>query len=393
MYQLQEVITRKDKKEFLLLPVSLYQHEKHWIRPLDKDVEDVFDPAQNKYFQNGECIRWILQNSDNGQTIGRVAAFIDRSSANNNEQPTGGMGFFECINDPNAAFILFDACKNWLLERNMEAMDGPVNFGDRDKWWGLLTDGFQEPNYCMPYNFPYYTNFFEAYGFQNYFNQYTYHRKVSKEDVADEIFTKARRFEQNTSVRIEHIVKKNSKKYALDFASIYNKGWANFSGVKPITPEHAEALLKTIKPIMDERLLWFAYYNNEPVGFFLMIPEINQIVKHLNGQFNLFSKLKFAWLLRRKTCTRILGLIFGVVPELQGKGLESAMVMAFAKEAWKPEFPYNDLELNWIGDFNPTMMRVAEKIGARIRKTHVTYRFLFDRNKEFNRAPKVNAKR
>jgi GNAT superfamily N-acetyltransferase len=389
MYQLTEVKTKKDKKEFLRLPVALYKNEKHWIRPLDKDIEEIFDPAKNKYFQNGVCIRWIL--TDNrAQTVGRVASFIDFASSGKNDQPTGGVGFFECINDVNAAFILFDACTEWLKQHGMEAMDGPVNFGDRDKWWGLLTDGFYEPNYCMPYNFAYYKEFFENYGFQNYFNQYTYHRKVSTSNLAPEVLLKAKRFEQNPHLRIEHIDKQQGKKFANDFAAIYNKAWATFSGTKPISPTHANALFKSIRPIMDQRLMWFAYYDNEPAGFFIMIPEINQIVKHLNGRFNLLSKLKFAWLLRRKTCTKILGLIFGVIPQYQGKGLEAAMVMAFAGEAWKPGFPYKDIELNWIGDFNPAMMRVAEKIGASILKTHVTYRFLFDRTKEFKRAPLVN---
>jgi hypothetical protein len=145
-----------------------------------------------------------------------------------------------------------------------------------------------------------------------------------------------------------------------------------------------------MKPILDERLMWFAYYDHLPVAFFIMIPEINQIVKHLNGNFGLVNKLLFLYLKKKKIVSKILGLIFGIVPEHQGKGLEGALVMAFAGIAWAPDFQYKELELNWIGDFNPSMMRVAEQIGARIIKTHVTYRYLFDRTKEFKRAPKVN---
>src|SRR5699024_7027135 len=144
-----EIIEVKDKrtqKEFLQLPVRLYKNDKNWIRPLDKDIEKVFDPEENKFFQHGECTRWILMK--NGEVIGRVAAFIDRKTAFTFEQPTGGMGFFECIDDQEAAFKLFDTCKTWLEERDMEAMDGPINFGDRLNWWGLLVNGFYEPNYC-----------------------------------------------------------------------------------------------------------------------------------------------------------------------------------------------------------------------------------------------------
>ncbi|MDP4210631.1 MAG: hypothetical protein Q8928_17620 [Bacteroidota bacterium] len=389
MYQLIEVKTKQDKKDFLCLPTTLYKDEKNWIRPLNNDIECVFDPQKNKAFLNGECARWILENSE-GKIIGRVAAFIDYQSAGNNDQPTGGMGFFECINNHEAAFLLFDTCKHWLQKRGMEAMDGPVNFGDRDKWWGLLVDGFYEPNYNMPYNFPYYQEMFEAYGFRNYFNQYTYHRLLKLEGVAPEIAEKANRIATNPAYQVRHIDKRRGEKYAEDFLTIYNKGWAKFTGVKPITKAYALGLFKTLKPIMDENLMWFAYYNDEPVAFFIMIPEINQIVKHLNGNFNLWGKLKFLWLLKRKTCTRVLGLIFGVVPDHQGKGVENSLIMAFGKTLDNHAFPYKELELNWIGDFNPAMMKVARKIGAQIRKTHVTYRYLFDQSKEFKRAPKVN---
>ena len=112
-YTLVEVNDKNSRKEFLMLPVRLYRNEKNWIRPLDEDVEKVFDPKINKSFRSGECIRWILLDG-RGVTAGRVAAFVDRKIARNHDQPTGGMGFFECVNDEKAAFILFDACRDWL---------------------------------------------------------------------------------------------------------------------------------------------------------------------------------------------------------------------------------------------------------------------------------------
>jgi hypothetical protein len=156
-----EVTTPRHIQEFILLPVKLYKNEPNWIRPLDKDIESVFDVEKNKTFRHGKCIRWILQN-DSGETIGRVAAFVNEKIVHKgNDQPTGGMGFFECINDREAAFFLFDQCKTWLQSNGMEAMDGPINFGSRDRWWGLLIEGFdREPNYQCNYNFPYYKDFF-----------------------------------------------------------------------------------------------------------------------------------------------------------------------------------------------------------------------------------------
>lgn len=389
MYHLTEVKTDVEEREFLRLPVRLYKNDPNWIRPIDSDIQNIFDPSKNKAFRNGECIRWILKD-DEEKTVGRVAAFFDLKSARNNDQPTGGMGFFECINDPQAAFMLFDACKNWLESREMEAMDGPVNFGERDSWWGLLVDGFLPPNYTNPYNFPYYKKFFEDYGFQNYFDQYTYFRNISREGLKPELIEKANRVFQNPSYEFRFLKRKEIKKYAEDFTIIYNKAWARFPGVKKFTTAHVMTLMQKIKSFMDERLLLFAYYNNEPIGFFLMHPEINQILKHVNGKLDWLGKLKFWYLLKTRHCTKVIGMIFGVVPEHHAKGIEAAMIMKFAEIAWKPNFPYKTLELNWIGDFNPSMMKVAEQIGASILKTHVTYRYLFDRTKEFKRARLVN---
>ena len=388
-YTLIEVNDKKTAKSFLLFPVSLYKNDKSYIRPLDQDVEKVFDPKQNKLFRQGECIRWILVD-DKKQIIGRVAAFIDKKSAAKNEQPTGGMGFFDCINDQLAAFTLFDACCEWLKAHGMEAMDGPINFGERDRWWGCLIEGFTYPNYCNNYNFPYYKELFEAYGFQDYFRQLTYHRPITEEGLSPVIKEKAKRLATNPDYQFKHIEKGNNDKYALDFMVIYNKAWAKFPGVKPLAEGHVKAMFKALKPIMDEKLLWFGYYKDEPIACYIMIPEINEIVRRLNGNFNIIGKLKFLYYKWRRVCFKSFGFVFGIVPEQQRKGVEGALIMAFADLACRPDFSYRELELNWIGDFNPAMMHLVEEIGCKTAKVHVTYRFLFDRSKEFKRCAKVS---
>jgi hypothetical protein len=381
-FKLIEVNSKRLQDEFLILPTRLYSKESKWIRPLDTDVESVFDPKKNKRFRNGEVIRWVLKD-DSESVVGRVAAFVDYQISKANQQPTGGMGFFECINNFDAASILFNACKSWLEEKGMEAMDGPINFGERDRWWGLLVEGDFEPNYCMDYHHSYYRQLFEQYGFKTYFNQYTYHLPVTDKHVDPVMWEKAERINRNPEYSIRNISKKELPKFAADFVTIYNNAWGRYTGVNKMSNAQANILLKTIKPILDERLMLFAYHLNEPIGFLLMVPDLNQAVKQLNGNFNLFGKIKLMYLLKvKKICTKALGLIFGIIPQHQGKGVEGALVHAFAKPALRSDYPYNEIELNWIGDFNPTMRKIAEQIGAKIRKTHVTYRYMFDRSKE-----------
>jgi GNAT superfamily N-acetyltransferase len=382
--QLTEVSTAAHRKEFLLLPVHLYKDDKNWIRPLDNDIENVFNPDKNKFFTHGECTRWILQDKG-GHTIGRVAAFIDRNTATKFDQPTGGMGFFECINNQEAAFRLFDSCKQWLQARGMEAMDGPVNFGDRNQWWGLLVDGFTEPNYGMFYHHRYYKNFFEVYGFRDFFQQYTYSRKVMA-PLHPIVVKKAERIFQNPDYSFRHIEKSHLDKYGEDLRIIYNKAWAKHEGVQEMTSEGVKALMKQFKPVLDEDIIWFAYHKEEPIGFFVMLPEMNQIFKYVNGKLNAVGIIKLLWHQYRKTCKKMFGLVFGFIPEYQGKGLESAIVAAAGKYVQVPGQNYEDFEMNWIGDFNPTMMKMVEIMGGKVCKTHITYRKMFDETRPFKRA-------
>lgn len=382
-----EVKDERSRKEFLLLPVRLYKNDSNWIRPLDKDIEGVFDPKVNKFFRHGEAIRWILQD-DSGKTIGRVAAFVNRKTAKTTEYSNGGMGFFECINDKKAAFLLFDTCKNWLEQMDLEAMDGPINFGERHNWWGLLVKGFEEPNYCMPYNFSYYQDFFEEYGFGLYFEQYTYHRNV--EDPLPPVYQeKADRLNKDPKFTFEHIRKSKLEKYSEDFRNIYNKAWVKHSGVREMSKAQAMANMKQLKPVLDEELIWFAYYDGEPAAFFIMIPELNQIFKHLNGNLNWWGKLKFLYYKLTGVCKKMFGVAFGVIPEFQGKGLEGAIVMAAAKKI-QPSGKYTDFEMNWIGSFNPKMIKICESVGAKVVKTHYTYRYIFDRSKPFYKAKVID---
>lgn len=390
LFKLIEVVDKTSIMEFLNFPSKLYKSDKHWIRPLDEDIEAVFDKNKNKNFRHGDAIRWLLKDQKQN-TIGRVAAFYNEKTAKKNQQPTGAMGFFDCIDDQQAADILFDACRSWLMQKGMEAMDGPVNFGERDSFWGCLAEGFTDPIYNMPYNYPYYKTLFENYGFKNYINQYTYGRELSPDDLDPVIQQKADRIARNSDYTFKTISWKNNEKFAEDFMIIFNKGWASFPGVKKITKAHAVALLKKMKPIMDTRLVHYAYYKNEPIAFFIMMPDLYQIIRKFNGKFHALNKLRLIFNLRyKKTCTRIIGRIFGIVPEHQGKGLEAGLVKAFEKIVIKPNFHYKELQMNWIGDFNPSMMKVAEQIGAKILKIHITYRYLFDRTKEFHRAKVVN---
>jgi len=385
--QLIQVLDKSSKKEFLEVPVILYKNDPNFIRPLNKDVNDVFDPKKNKAFRFGECARWLLK--DNGTLIGRIAAFVNKKYKNKgDEQPTGGIGFFECINNQQAADMLFDVAKSWLIERGMEAMDGPINFGERDRWWGLVTEGFKPPIYLMNYNLPYYRALFGNYGFKNFYNQVCWHLFVQTR-LNEKFIEQNEKYNADPAFKAIHIRKSQLRKFAIDFSIVYNKAWASHEGNKQLNKDVAYKMFKTMKPVMDEDLIWFVYHNNEPIAFWVNLPELNQIFKYLNGRFGVFEKLKYLWLKKKGICHKFTGIVFGVIPEYQGKGIDYYMIMEGAKVIQKKK-QYNELELQWQGDFNPKILNISRHIGAKQSRILTTYRYLFDRGKEFQRHPILN---
>ncbi|MGG9960239.1 hypothetical protein [Ferruginibacter sp. SUN106] len=386
--QLIPVNDKTTARQFLQVAVAIYKNEPNWIRPLDKDINDVFCTEKNKAFRFGEAERWILKD-EKGNLIGRIAAFTNKKYKNKGDDVVvGGIGFFECINNQKAAALLLDTGKKWLQDRGMEAMDGPINFGERDRWWGLVTEGFHEPLYCMNYNMPYYVNLLENYGFKPFFNQICFGMEPQAPLVA-KVWDRHNALEKLGGFSSATIKKDQLEKFAEDFATVYNKAWAGHGGLKQLDKKQVLATFKKMKPVMDEKLVWFAYYKNDPVAMFVNLPDLNQWFKHLDGKFGLLQKLKFLWLKKFKANDKFTGLVFGVVPEWQGKGVDAYIIAESAKVIQTTKCPrYEKYEMQWIGDFNPKMLNIADSIGETYRSRNLTtYRYLFDRTKEFKRHP------
>ena len=386
--RLEEVITKNDIHNFHKVTEVIYKNDPCWVAYLEDDIEKVFSHEHNKlYSEGGESIRWILVDNQ-GALIGRVAAFVNPRTKNTTPLTTGGIGFFECINDKNAAFLLFDACLKWLTERGMQAMDGPINFGDRNQFWGCMTSNFENPPvYQMNYNPEYYQHFFEEYGFGTYFNQFVYWRSL-REPTQAIFHRKYNQIKDNPDFTIKNIKGMKLSQVAEDFRTVYNGAWGGHSHFKPMPEATAQKIMKSLKPIIDRDIIIFVYHKAEPIAFYVNIPELNELFKYVNGKMNWWGKLKFLFFKATTKRKRMIGLVFGVVRAWQGKGIEAALVVHGEKEIVK-KLKYEDTVLTWIGDFNPKMLKVANNLGASLWRTYKTYRFQFDRTIPFERAPMV----
>ena len=322
--------------------------------------------------------------------IGRIAAFVNkRYKTKGDDGPVGGVGFFDCIDNQEAADMLFDVARHWLLQRGMEAMDGPINFGERDNWWGLLTEGFREPLYAMNFNPPYYQELFERYGFKPFFYQLCFGLDP-KMQLSAKVLQRHAALAVDPGYSARMIEKKNLEKYAEDFITIYNGAFAGHGGLKQMKKDQALQLFRKMKPFLDEKIVWFAYYKDVPIAFYLNLPDLNQYFKHFNGRLGLLEKLRFVWMQKTGACKNFTGLVFALVPEFQGKGVDAYIITESAKVI-QPQTPYTKYEMQWIGDFNPKMINIAKSLGeVFVSRKLTTYRYLFDRAKEFKRHPMLS---
>jgi GNAT superfamily N-acetyltransferase len=362
-------------RDFRDLPKSLYASDPNWVCPLDSDIESVFDPRRNNFHSFGTCTRWVVYDKSS-RPIGRIAAFVNERKAFKTDPPTGGCGFFECVDDQQVADLLFDQARLWLSTRGIGAMDGPINFGENVMWWGLLIEGFTRPYYGMNYNPPYYQALFENYGFRILYEQISNRIAIDK-PFPDRFARIAEWAARRQGVRIEHLRMRDFGKYAQDFMDIYNNAWRHFENFTPVTLETVRENFEKMRPVMDERMVLYAYVNDDPASFLLVLPDTNELIDGLDGRLGLWGKLRFAWNRQTRKHRRMRAVIMGTKEEYRNQGLESALFIRL-KEYVLPLGHYEELELSWVGDFNTRMMSIHKATGAEMSKRHATLRFVFD---------------
>lgn len=366
------VVGSKDLEElFIKAGTAIYQHDPNWVQPILSEVKSVFNESKNPFFRHGTVKRWVLLR--NNEVIGRIAAFVDYEKMVEDGKRIGKIGFFECINDEEAAISLFRTACCWLWEKYaVDTVEGPVNFGENDKFWGLQVSGTDFPSYGMNYNPEYYVRLFTSAGFREHYRQFT--NKITLDTPLPERFRRiAERVESKDNFRFSHFSWNEQEKYIKDFVSIYNQAWANFKNFTPLSEEYLRNSLQELKPVMEEDFIWFAYINENPAGLVVGVPDANEALRNIRGDLNWRNKLKFVAFKHFKGFSRARVIIMGVVPEYQRLGLESALILkAFDAGRKKPD--YKEVLLAWVGDFNDKMLGIHHAMNAKPHTVHATFR-------------------
>ena len=365
-----EVSNRDSKHLFHQLPFDLYAKDNNYIAPLHHEVEGVFDVAVNKVLLEGSAKRFVLLN-DRGLPIGRIAAFVDHKRNKALNYHLGGIGFFECIDDSQAATSLFESAFNYLKEFDVDVVEGPVNFGERDRFWGLLVDGFYPPLYQENYNPIYYQRLFEENGFLP-FEQIITFKGISNKIPFDRMKAIAQRIRERYPITIKTLNYQQLDQFAEDFVTVYNASFSKFDHFKPLLTHQIKAFLEQAKPVIDKELACIVYFEEQPAGFIALYPDINPFLKFTKGKLNFWTAPLF--ILKKKMASKFAakGMGFGIHPTYQSKGIFALLLDHLSTPRNIQLYP--EMYLAGIRAHNKEIISMYSKMEVEKNRIHLTYR-------------------
>jgi hypothetical protein len=374
-YRIKKVTSAADIDHFHQLPFRLYRKYPNWSPPFRFEIEQIFDPEKNDFFQQGECERYLV--FEKGRVAARFAVMNTPERDRALDPKMGGIGFIEMENDLQLVHEIIHFAKQWHRERGYHAMRGPINFGENDIYWGLLVENFEEPPiYGMFYHAPYYQTLLEQTGAEKLDDHWSYKRSFKK-PLPDRLIKITQRIEQRANVELRPIDMKNIYRDAEFIRQIYNDAWSNQdiqereSEFTELTQATVEQMIKKLKPVIIPESVLIAFVDEEPASFIVCVPDLNEISKETGGKLRWWHYPKMLWFKRRAKHLRTL--VFGTRPKFRKMGLE-ALTFVRGIEYTKTAAPTLDyLEGTWVSEKNWLMQRSLRALGCHHHKTHRTY--------------------
>lgn len=341
-------------------PWSIYSEDSPWVPPLLSELDEQLDPERHPFFEHAEMQLFVARRD--GEMVGRIAAIVNRAHLDLYDDGVGFFGYFEAIDDPEAAKALFSAAEGWLSERGMKVMRGPMNPSVNDEV-GLLLDSFdQRPVLLMPYNPAYYLGLYQTAGLAKVRNLYAY---IARRDngPSEKHIRLAEALKRRYRIEVRNARVKDAEKEAGIFERIYREAWEEQWGAVPMTPAEAVFLTKKLKQMADERMVVVASIDGEPAAFGLAVPDWNHFLKQANGKIGPIDAIKYLFYRLRPDSLRGLRLMaLGVVKEHRRKGLEALMILEIARRALASSYEF--MEISWVLEDNVAANNVLANLGT-----------------------------
>lgn len=358
---------RRDVNEFIDLPWKIYADYPNWVPPLKTQIRHLLDRDRHPFWQFSERALFLARRGD--QIVGRIAAIIDGNHNQFHHERMGIWGFFESIDDPDVAHALFSEAEEWVRGKGMDFLRGPLNPSTNYEI-GLLIEGFEyAPTIMMTYNPPYYSTLIESQGFEK--EKDLVAMLVEENDRSSQRVERlARRIMRNGNIRIRTLNIKDIENEVALINDIYRESWSENWGFVPMTKEETGEMAKNLARIADPDLVFFLYYHDDPAGVGLVVPDVNPLLKRLNGKIGLSGLVKIA--LYRKEVNGLRGMLFGVRKSYQKLGLPLVAFDYMNRTGRSKNYRY--LELGWNLEDNGAINQFDREVGGKVLKRYRIYR-------------------
>ncbi|MDD5361881.1 MAG: hypothetical protein PHN88_07090 [Ignavibacteria bacterium] len=356
-----------DKMRFIKFPWEIYRGNPNWVPPLIYDVRKNLDEKKNPFYNHAKIKMFLAL--DGKTPVGRIAAIVNDHHNKKYNDKVGFFGYFECINSKIVSTALFDAASVWLKEQGMDTVRGPVNLSINDEI-GLLMNAYDKPPILlMIYNPEYYIKLITDYGFEKAKDLYAYYLDqdmcAANQKAMDKLDRVSELVQKRENIKIRKISLKDIEGELQKVMEVYNNAWVDNWGSVQMTSDEFKYVAASLKPLVDEDIVYFAEVEGRPVGFSLSMPDYNQIFKTMNGKLFPFGIFKI--LTGRKKITGIRVIMMGVIPEYQRKGIEAVFIRNTIKIGMSKG--YHAADISWVLEDNAPMVQTAVNLGADLYKT------------------------
>ena len=372
MLNIRPVVTRADRKAFVDFAWQVYGNDPAWVPPLRQEVHGLITPGRNPWFEHARAQLWLAERD--GKAVGRISAQVDRLVQLHMGEGTGQWGMFESL-DAEAGAALIATAEQWLREQGMTRSIGPMSLSIWDEV-GLEIKGFDEaPTVMMPHHRPEYEAWVEAAGYANARDLLTYEVDIASWSDAkiDRLIAMG---ERNPRIRIRTVDKSRFAEEARLILGLLNDAWSDNWGFVPLTEAEIAYAGKKLKPIIYEELVRVAEYDGEPVAFMITLPDINELIRDLDGRLFPFGWAKLLWRLRNPRTKRARVPLMGVAKKLHHSRLASQiafMLIEFTRRDAVGKFGMTIGEFGWILEDNKGMLSIAELPGAFVNHVYRVY--------------------
>ncbi len=365
---IKPVSHRRDLDRFIRLPQTLLAADPCFVAPLLTERRAALSAGGNPFFGHAEVAFWLA--TRDGRDVGRISAQRDRLVA---DREVGHFGLLAAEDDPNVTASLLRTAEAWLRQRGATRVQGPFSLSINEET-GLLVDGFDTPPMLMmPHDPPYLDRHLGALGYTKARDLYAYVVPTTTVLPPTAAAMVARGLPSR--VRLRTLRRDDLQGDVERLVAIYNDGWSDHWGFVPITREEVAHMARAMKPLLRERLVWFAEVDGEPAAFGLCLPNLNEAIAGLSGRLLPLGWARLLWRLKvagvKTSRVPLMGMLRRFSTSLLGQILPLHLMEALRREA--AAIGIETVEMSWILEDNLPMRHLAEAVGGRRYKTYRVY--------------------